>query len=521
MRRGARHRLLPDRHLTRSDLHDAVIVGYGPTAETAANLLGQQGRRVAVLERDAAPYSKPRAVHFDAETLRVFQSFGMAEQIVAIARPNMGAEFVDSAGRRLTGLEVPDPHPESGPEGWAPSWFFYHPQLDATLREGVARFPNVDVRLEHSVEAIEQAGDHAVVVARDLRCDETLRLPARYVLGCDGAGSFCRNQAGIESRSLGFDQDWLVADVELRRDVELPRIPRQVCDPERIVTLIPNVRRHRRWEFQLKPGETRDEMERPERVWELLSPWLAPDDAELIRAVVYTFHGSTAGGWRDRRLFLLGDAAHQMPPFMGQGMGSGIRDAANLAWKLGLVLDGKAPDSLLDSYETERRPHAEDVVEWAVSCGRLIDAFAAHEGGMGPEPSDEEKRSAYGGNRNLLALRGGVLQADPPPGAPVGEIFPQTRRPGLRLDDFYGERFALFAKSKPAGSLSAESLAFLEMLDARLFEIADVDDELGALALGFSGFHAVVVRPDRYVFGVAAEAEALDPLVRELKQRLG
>ena len=474
-----------------------------------------------MLERDAAPYSKPRAVHFDAETLRVFQSFGLAERIVDIARPNMGAEFVDSAGRRLTGVEVPDPPPEAGPEGWAPSWFFYHPELDAVLREGVARFSNVRVRLEHSVEAIEQAGDHAVVVARDLRCDETLRLPARYVLGCDGAGSFCRNQAGIESRSLGFDQDWLVADVELRRNVELPRIPRQVCDPERIVTVIPNVRRLRRWEFQLKPGETRDEMERPERVWELLSPWLAPDDAELIRAVVYTFHGSTAGGWRDRRLFLLGDAAHQMPPFMGQGMCSGIRDAANLAWKLGLVLDGKTPETLLDSYQAERRPHAEDAVEWAVSCGQLIDAFAAHEGGTGPEPGEEKKRSAYGGNRSLLALRRGVLQADPPPGAPVGEIFPQTRRPGQRLDDLYGERCAVFAKSKPADSLSPESLAFLDEIDAQQFEIPDIDDEHGSLALGYGRYHALVVRPDRYVFGVAVEASALDPLILELKQQLG
>ncbi|MEE2676952.1 MAG: bifunctional 3-(3-hydroxy-phenyl)propionate/3-hydroxycinnamic acid hydroxylase, partial [Myxococcota bacterium] len=410
---------------------------------------------------------------------------------------------------------------EAGPEGWAPSWFFFHPDLDAILREGVARFPNVDVHLEHVAEAIEQGEDHAVVVARDLGTGEVRRIATRYVLGCDGAGSTCRKQAGIGFESLGFDQDWLVVDVALQSDVDLPRIPRQVCDPARIVTMVPNVRRLRRWEFQLRPGEHPAEMEQPARVWELLAPWLKPDDAELIRAVVYTFHGTVAPRWRDRHLFLLGDAAHQMPPFLGQGMCSGIRDAANLSWKLGLVLDGKAPAALLDSYEAERRPHAQDTVEWGVACGRLIDAFAAHEGGTGPEPSEEDKRSAYGGNRALRTLAGGVLQKNPPPGAPIGTNFPQTRRPGLRLDDCVGERFAVFARTQPDAALSARSRAFLDAVDARRFAIADVDDALGSLALHFADYHAVVVRPDRYVFGVARTPEDLEPLVLELQHVLG
>lgn len=503
--------------------YDVAIVGYGPVGAILANLLGQAGRRVVVVEREASIYDLPRAVHFDGEIMRVFQSAGLARAVSGIIRSIAGAEFVRPSGERLLGIDsLTEPR---GPAGWAPANLFYQPHLELILREGVGRFANVTVRLRHEATAIEQLSDRVRVTLRDAGFAREETVEARYLIGADGAASFTRRQAGIRFESLDYDREWLVIDAMLKRPVELPDLVQQICDPERPTTFVPSAGAHRRWEFQLRGEETREEMERPQRVWELLEPWLGPEDADVIRAVVYEFHGTLAERWRDGRVLLIGDAAHQMPPFLGQGMCSGIRDAANLCWKLCAVLDGRAPERLLDTYESERKPHADDIVEWAIAVGKLIDAFAHAEAGAAGRPGASLRDAGYGGGRRMGALGPGLLQRDAPPDGPVGQLFPQSlvRTPdgAERLcDELLGPGFALVVRGHPTERIGPEADAFWKAQGARLVDLDDVELLDAWTAPVFASATTVVVRPDRYVAGVASSPSGLDALTRELRPLL-
>lgn len=500
---------------------DVLICGFGPSGALLANLLGQAGRSVVVLERTDEVYDLPRAVHFDAEIMRVFQGLDLAGDMTAISGELPGAEFVTAQGKRLLGLD--GARERSRPLGWPQGSFFYQPVFERTLRDGVSRFANVDVRLGHQVAGIEQDEEGVHVAFRELASGREDTIDARFMVGADGAGSFTRGQLGIDFESLAYDREWLVIDVLLKRDVELPVLAQQICDPARRATFIPAVGKHRRWEFQLLPGERAADLEKPEKSWELLRPWITPEDARIIRAVVYEFHGTVAQRWREGRVFLMGDAAHQMPPFMGQGMCAGLRDGANLAWKLGLVLDGLASEQLLDTYQSERKPQADDVVDWSISVGKLIDRFAAAQAGSAPDAPDESAReSGYGGGRRMLALGPGMLQRVSDPESPVGRPLaqPRVRTAGgaeQLLDELLGPAFAIIGRDDPEPALGDASRAFWKERDTRFVATGALElldpwlDEL------LAGAFAVVVRPDRYVAGVARTPAELDALTAELR----
>ena len=314
--------------IDRDEIYDALIVGCGPVGAVMANLLGQAGLRVGIFEIGSTVYHLPRAAHFDAEIMRVFQAIGLADAVLPATQPLKGMDFINGEGKKLFGFAAA---PGDTRHAWPQGFLFYQPDLEDALRNGLGRFPNVDVCYEHEVVAFEQHADHVAVSVRNLRADTLGVVRARYVLGADGGRSMTRKLTGIELEDLGFDQPWLVVDTMLKRHVDLPEVALQICDPARPSTFIPSSGRHRRWEFMLLPGESAPDMERLECVEALLRPWISTNDTEITRAVVYTFHALIAKRWRDRRVLLLGDAAHQMPPFLGQGMCSGIRDASNLA----------------------------------------------------------------------------------------------------------------------------------------------------------------------------------------------
>jgi len=356
--------------VTERAVHDVAIVGLGPTGAMLANLLGAAGLSVVVLEKESGIFALPRAIHFDGEVLRILQGAGLRDAALAIARPGeQGMHFVNGAGETML---IRGGATALGPHGGANNYYFHQPQLEAVLREGLARFPNVDVRLRHEVLSVDQDADSAVLQVRDLEADRTSSVRARYVVGCDGARSPVRARMGSPMTDLGLKQPWLVFDVVLEKDVALPQHTVQHCDPARPMTYCNVVGNRRRWEIMVLPGDDREAMLRPEALWRLVAPWLRPDQARLERAAIYTFHSVIAQGWRSARLLLAGDACHQTPPFLGQGMCAGIRDAANLAWKLEAVLRRKAAPSLLDTYESERAPHVRALIELAVRLGNII-----------------------------------------------------------------------------------------------------------------------------------------------------
>jgi 3-(3-hydroxy-phenyl)propionate hydroxylase len=361
--------------------HDVAIIGCGPAGATLAHLLGAYGLSVLVLEREAEIHPLPRAIHFDGEVMRVFETSGLRPEVEAISRPGLvGMHFNNADGETLLIRAGSNPR---GPHGCANNHYFHQPELEAVLRAGLARNPRVTLRMRHEVLRIDEHEGHAALVVRDLAHDSTHEAQARYVVGCDGARSLVRKTIDSEMIDLGLHQPWLVFDVLLNAPVPtLPEHTVQHCDPARPMTYCNVTGNRRRWEIMLMPGDDPEELVRPERLWELVRRWITPEQAQIERAAIYTFHSVIAQTWRRGRLLLAGDAAHQTPPFLGQGMCAAIRDAANLAWKLHAVLHGHADDALLDTYGTERLPHVQAFIELAVELGGIIqttDAEAARE----------------------------------------------------------------------------------------------------------------------------------------------
>jgi 2-polyprenyl-6-methoxyphenol hydroxylase-like FAD-dependent oxidoreductase len=340
-------------------------VGFGPTGATLANLLGREAVRTLVVERAPEIYTLPRAVHFDHEVMRIFQSVGLADRILPHTGPVGGYEFRNGDGEMLMCFELRDTITS---QGWRPDYMFHQPSLERVLREGAEERDAVEVRLGQELVKLEEDRGGVTLMVRDAADAIERRVRTQYVVGCDGASSPTRQLAGLETQDLQFDEPWLVVDATVERPVEeldFPRVPLQHCDPRRPTTVIPVVGPYVRWEFMLLPGEGL-EMQEPGRVRELVAEWVDPDEVEVIRSAVYRFHAVVGVQWRTRRVFVAGDAAHQMPPFLGQGMCAGIRDADNLAWKLRLVLEGRAGDALLDTYQAERAPPVRTVIDTAV-----------------------------------------------------------------------------------------------------------------------------------------------------------
>lgn len=349
-------------------MHDVVIVGYGPVGATAANFLGQAGLDVVVLEREPEPYSRARAISTDEDTLRCWQHVGLAEELKANMLGGRPIDFVDQNGHSFLSFA-----PTTKGNGHPPQMFLYQPALEQTLRSGVERFPNVTVLLSHEAGAVSQGAGAVRLEATDLAGGSVRTIEARFLLACDGGSSPVRTQLGIGFDGKTYEDPWVVIDTKVKREwPEVDRL-RFHCNPERPAVDCPTPLRHHRWEFPILPGEDRDEVSSEDYIWKLLARYgITGEHVAILRRAVYVHHVRFAERWRERRVFLLGDAAHCMPPWIGQGMASGIRDAENLCWKLAEVLAGNAPDALLDSYETERQPHVRQITSAAVFFGRVI-----------------------------------------------------------------------------------------------------------------------------------------------------
>jgi 3-(3-hydroxy-phenyl)propionate hydroxylase len=478
---------------------DVAIVGYGPVGATLANLLGVEGIKVALFEREASVFHQPRAGHFDDEVMRIFQTTGLAEAISKTLRLNPGMRFVSAKGEVL--INWPRPA-EIGPQGWHASYRFHQPTLERILREGVARFGHT-VFLQHDVTSVDEHDDHVVVNATDLVNDTQRTIRCRYLIGCDGGRSLVRRTMGSGVDDLYSDEEWLVTDIELVEDMpELGDFTIQHCDPARPVTYARGVGNRRRWELMLVEGDDPRTIAEEDSVWRLLARWIKPTQGRIVRAVVYTFHSIVAKRWRKGRLMLAGDSAHQTPPFLGQGMCAGIRDTANLAWKLAAVLRGEASDRLLDTYETERSPHVRKYIEQAVRLGKLIQIRDPQEA----ERRDQQFREQPEQMKSIKPALGPGLHGD---GAgPAGELAPQPRlRDGRLLDDVVGTSPALLATGSFADGLSASERELCRQ--AKVVVLADE----GLDYLETLGMPAAVIRPDRYLLGTARNGNELRRLL--------
>lgn len=479
---------------------DVLVVGLGPVGSVLTALLAERGVRVIALDKDARPYPLPRAVHFDHEIMRIFQQLGVADQIRRHARVLPDYEFRAADGRVLMKLRPP----RETPSGWAGGYMFHQPSLEGVLRERLAAMPNADLRLGQRFDALDEDADG--VTARVTTPTGAVAIRARFLVGCDGASSPVREAIGGGLFDYQFDEPWLVVDVNVGADCHVPDINIQLCDPARPTTCVLSGPGRHRWEFMLLPGETPEAMMDAAVVLGLIRPWDC-GPVEIERKAVYRFHGLVANRWRAGRIMLAGDAAHQTPPFAGQGMCSGMRDAVNLAWKLDAVLRGTASVALLDSYQAEREPHVRSAIELAIGMGRVVctldrGAAAQRDAGMlaaqasGAPPLPPARPSPF--------ASGCVLTGSP--GA--GELFPQPTAGDaaapLRMDDRLGDQSCLIVRAS-----AGETAAGVRLLDVDAEGLAPFRAALLAW-LDEHGAEAVLVRPDRYVFGSGAPRALLE-----------
>ncbi|QIG94692.1 bifunctional 3-(3-hydroxy-phenyl)propionate/3-hydroxycinnamic acid hydroxylase [Bradyrhizobium sp. 6(2017)] len=517
-------------------IYDVAIVGLGPVGAIFANLLAKAGLKVAVVERVVDIYDKPRAITLDHEALRVLQAIGLGDFMEQAIAPHNGSHYLGVDGEII---KIFDPMPPPFPLGWIPNVTFVQPDVEQALRDKLAEYPQADVFLAAAGVALQQ-DENAVTLTARRESGEEFLIRARYLVGCDGANSFVRKRLGIGLEDLAFDEWWMVVDTLTGEPAKRPSRSFQYCWPSRPGTFVPGPRNLRRWEIKLLPGEDPDLAGAPDNVVKLLKGFTDISDLTIWRSAVYRFHALLGERWRDRRVLLMGDAVHQTPPFLGQGLCAGIRDAVNLAWKPRLVLRGDADEALLDAYEIERKPHVRAVVASAKEFGKIIgelDPAAAAERDVRLRADLKAGKAETIRQKFIPDLVSGLIARD---ADLAGRLFvqPHVRAPDgrtCRLDDLLKPEFAIVtAATEPMAWLSdASCAAWQHRAGERVVittsgESADANgiltvierDGLFADWMRQHGAAAVIVRPDRYVFGAAGSADELNMLVGQLLQNL-
>lgn len=469
---------------------DILVVGGGPAGIALALIAAQHGARVIVCEKEADVYPLPRAAHIDHEVMRIYQSVGAAEPIAATCRTSGTYDFLTATGEVLLRFEGAD---RIGAGGWPAGNMIHQPSVERALRARLDSQPLAELRSNWTYLGHEGSADG--VIARFATPDGERSISAQYLVGADGTRSPVRAAAGIDMDDLAFDEPWLVIDALVHDAERLPKVNLQVCDPARPTTCVLMGEGRHRWEFMLLPGETAEEVSDDAFIAKLLEPWNVEGAVTLERKAVYRFNARVAKEWRRGRVLLAGDAAHQTPPFAGQGMCAGARDAANVGWKLAAVVTGRASGAILDTYQVEREPHVRATIQMAIMMGRTVcitDPAAAAERDRQMLAARAAGQSPDGALAYPPISEGMVLAGTP--GA--GSYFPQPigAAGGARLDDVLGPSVWLISRGAavPVAGLDAASLD---------------DPQLAAFSGGIAawldahGAEAVLVRADRYVFG--------------------
>jgi 2-polyprenyl-6-methoxyphenol hydroxylase-like FAD-dependent oxidoreductase len=512
---------------------DVLIAGAGPVGQVLALLLSQRGLRVSVVERWAQPYPLPRAVALSHDSQRVLRQLGLGGELAGMLEPwgQDGHRFIleDASGQTLTESRVN----LDSDSGLADMSGFSQPELEQLLERRVQADPLIDQHRGFTLEAVSDDGSGVTATIRahtglaPIPDGELRTLRAAYAVGCDGANSTVRSLLGLEMTDLGFNRDWLVVDVVPHTPTSWLPFACQRLGPVRSTTLVAAGPGRRRWEFMIMPTDDQDNVDTKENAWRLLEPWgVHPGNAELVRQARYTFRGRWATQWRRGRVVLAGDAAHQMPPFMGQGFNSGIRDTANLAWRLALLVNGEGRDSLLDDYVAERSTQVAQIVEQTVLIGQMFCMTDPQECAQrDAELKRLENLDIQGASQTWL-LRGGTLQDDGIGGSLGLQATVGTKTQTALLDEIIAPPcFVLLGRdSDPVDRLSPPMRAAWQRLGGRSahFGPGGLADTEGKYAQWFERLNAsvVVIRPDFQVFGGVSDEQTTDALVRDLVERV-
>lgn len=514
---------------------DVLVVGAGPVGMTAAALLAARGVDVVVVERRPGPSDEPKAISLDDESLRTYQQAGLETDILRVVVPGTGTAYYDSDDRLLFHGRAAVPnrlgYPFKNP--------FAQPDLEQTLYRSLEKHPGVRLLFGTAVDGLAQTRDEVRVAIADHT--STWAVSARYVLGADGGRSTVRTLLDVPMTGRSYDDVWLVVDTT--GDNRTERYGMHHADPRRPHVVVPGLHGRCRYEFLLLPDEGPAGAEPPfELIEQLLRPYRAITAAQVERAVAYRFHALSATRWRSGRVFLLGDAAHMMPPFAGQGLNSGIRDAANLCWKVAAALEGRGGDGLLDSYQQERKPHADAVIASSERLGRVV--MTRHVGRAAARDAALRRALATPSGRSYLeqmryrprAVYKQGLVLDPGGhelvGTQIGQplVFWFEQHAPVLFDRVLGDDWSLIgvgvsptgwasaADALPAISRTLVSVPLddtVEPVGPGVRTAIDLDTRLYE-ELGAARGHFVLLRPDRFVAAVVTpyQLEHLDHVVQ-------
>ena len=460
--------------------YDVVIVGFGPTGGTLANLLALHGLSILVLEKEKSFYPLPRAVHFDDEVMRVFETIGITNTFLKHTIINKGTKFVDKKNRVI--LDWPRPR-EITENGWYPSYRFNQPDLERELRKKLKSYKKVAIKQSSSVKKIKNNKNDVHITFEDINSKKIFEIKSKYLIGCDGANSTTRSQMKTKMNNLGFTQKWAVIDLILNKDKKnLPDRTIQYSNPSRPATYCRNVGKRRRWEFAIKKTEKIGTILSDKYIWNFLKPWLKKKEARMERKTIYTFQSALAQSWKKGRIFLAGDAAHLMPPFMGQGMCAGIRDVSNLAWKISYCLNNKHDDKLLNTYQSERSSNVKEYIETTMRMGEFVNA-------VGKSPITNNISADSEGRKSMKSIKPKLgLGLGKPKDKFRGNIFPQFKNNGKNLDIKFSKKPILVLSDKFKQSLSNKINFYRNKSNTNLSRY-----------LENANCEGLIVRPDRFI----------------------
>ncbi|HEU0002293.1 MAG TPA: FAD-dependent monooxygenase [Ktedonobacteraceae bacterium] len=496
-----------------------IIVGAGPTGLAAGNLLGMMGIDTLILERNAGLSEHPKAISIDDEGLRICQAMGLHHTVMEHALLDVEAHYL--SGKRLLARVAPT----SKPNGFPLISTFHQPTLEAILRNGLKRYACVSIQFQSEAERFEQHDEGVIVTVKTLDEDSpsSRRIECAYLLACDGGKSDIRRTLGISMRGSTYAQKWLVIDT--KQDPDTTTAIKFFCNPERPTVTVPSPLPGRRWEFMLLRGESEEDLLQGGRARQLIRQAGGPFAPQITRSVVYTFHAASAAGYSRGRVFLLGDAAHMMPPFGGQGMNCGLRDAHNLCWKLWLVLQGLAHPALLDTYSLERRQHTKQLIRLSTFLGTIVMPTS--------KPLALLRDGIFHTLNTIPAVRRFLSEADIKPqprytkgfmlfppiwtrliafltGAPrTGAMLPQPEivldeGKKVLLDTALGPGFALLRlHNEPRKAFASLQSDIWQRLDVRFVAMQNRVEHFPLRDPNLF----VLVRPDRYVLGVFKESQ--------------
>lgn len=511
---------------------DVIISGFGPVGSLLAIFLAKKGHQVAIFERWSERYPLPRAVCIDHEMLRMLRTLGLDEKLNEIIHAGGSYDWVNADWKPLVQIDwgAATISQESNVN------FVHQPSLERILEEEIRTIPNIQLFLGYEVLDAGHEGDQAYLCAQNLETQNVQNFYAQYLVGADGANSLIRKSVTTQWVDKGFEADWLVVDVLPHPNAEMKvtgTAAVQYCNPKRPTTVVPagkkDGRYFRRWEFMRLPHESKEEMQTEAKAWELLKDWIKPEQATLIRSAMYTFRSLIAEKWRNNRILIAGDAGHVMPPFMGQGMCAGFRDAWNLSWKLDGILSGHFNADILDTYTAERKPHVSDVIDLSMYMGRIICV---------PDEQQAQKRdeSFFNGTAEPMpefpVLTEGLISKTETLDNLAGHLAPhgifQWNNQEIRLDELVNQQFVLITHG--AVKLTSDHKTLLEQLNAKhislhkdteleVKEYLEKDDNI-AKFMQEHQIEAMLVRPDFYIYGTTAQSEDAGKLLDNISEDL-